>query len=347
MLQLAYRAYVDIDTIVNAATETRVLTGGRTGASVTKLTSGGESYVLKVLPTRTWRDDAMDSAPGGEAALWLGGVTNELPSPLGCAMVAADQAADGRWRMLMRDIASGIRPRGQFNVANERALLSAVAKLHATWWDHERLAELPVASAAGTTRVWADSLVALARNQTETAPAWVRAFLADVSPMTGLLPAFLDLLSPDDAAFYVNLAADRSWHAGLDAGPQTVVHGDLRRANISFGDAGAIDLIDWEFCARAPATTDLAWHWFLHFWAYPSDDVDPDDRGDLLELYLEQLQSELGHSIDREHFDRQWRLSWLRILVQLGYCMADISDPALAKQRSARAIAWARDIVGG
>ena len=35
------------------------LTGGRTGATVTRVATGAGSYVLKILEPRTWRDGAI------------------------------------------------------------------------------------------------------------------------------------------------------------------------------------------------------------------------------------------------------------------------------------------------
>jgi len=342
----------DIDSV-----SSEELTGGRTGASLTRLSAEGKGgrqrFVLKILPGEGWRDEALGGAPGGEAALWMSGVTRRLPQGVTCPTIDVSRRADdGAWCTLMHDVSDMIRGRGLFLDADERRLLRNIARLHAHYWQHADLPRLPLATLAGTTRIWAEPLVALngGSSRIEQAPSWVRHFLQDFQPMGFLLPPFLDLLGPVDADLYLKLAADLSWLELLAEHPATLVHGDLRRANIAFQEDGAVCLFDWEFAATAPASTDLAWHWFLHFWAYPPDDLPPSARDPLLAYYLDNLDEELGKPIDRDAFFRAWELSWLRILVQLGFCLADAvddSDPSSRKRvalRCAHALGWAREI---
>ena len=333
------------------------LTGGRTGAAVVRLDAlfrdGVErSYVQKTLPRDTWRDAAMESTPGAEVALFESGATRDLPEPLAPTMFAVDLAEDGAYRMWMHDVSAGIRPRGAFTDADERTLVEGVARLHAAYWDSPRLAELPLATMAGTTRIFAEPLVALAGGPAAvaTSPAWVRSFLDEFAPMGVYLPRFLELLGPDDADFFLHFVVERGWLRLLDDAPMTLVHGDLRRANISFGDDGTLRLIDWEFAARGPGATDLAWHWFLHFWAYPGDDRLPEEHDPLLDVYVAAVEAALGRAIDRPLFDRTWDVAWLRALSQLGYCLADpaVGDDVdsatieAVRGRCTRAIARAR-----
>ncbi|HEX9181831.1 MAG TPA: phosphotransferase, partial [Burkholderiales bacterium] len=169
----------------------------------------------------------------------------------------------------------------------------------------------------------------------------------DFTPLRTLLPTFLEMLEPIDADFLIQLASDRSWHRGLDVATPTLNHGDLRRANIAIAGA-RVTLIDWEFASRAPAACDLQWHWFLHFWAYPpGDGRSPEARAPLRDFYLAELESALGRPIDREAFERTWDLAWLRVMSMLGFCLADVPDPAApeARQRAKAAVALARAIL--
>ena len=43
----------------------------------------------------------------------------------------------------------------------------------------------------------------------------------------------------------------------------------------------------------------------------------------LLEHYVEKLRALLGPRFDRATFDRSWNLCWLKVFVQLGYCLID------------------------
>jgi hypothetical protein len=320
------------------------LTGGRTGARVIAIRPG---YVLKVLPRRTWRIAAMQAPEAGEGPLWLSGATRKLPAPVACPTVdVAVHADNDEWWMLMRDVSDGIRPRGAFTERDERSLLAAIARLHAHYWDGRNgLDALPLARVRGTTTAFAEP-VAFAAGRAQASADWVPRYVEDFAPLRMLLPTFLEMLGPNDADFFIRLAADRSWHRGLDEATPTLNHGDLRRANIAFaGDK--VTLLDWEFASRGPAACDLQWHWFLHFWAYPPDGRPPEAHAPLRDYYLAELESALGRPIHRDAFEQTWGLGWLRIMSMAGFCLADVPDPAApeARQRAKAAIALCRAIL--
>jgi hypothetical protein len=323
------------------------LTGGRTGARVIAIRPG---YVLKVLPRNNWRLAAMQAPDAGEGPLWLSGATRELPAPVACPTVdVAVHVANDEWWMLMRDVSDSIRARGTFTEPDERALLAAIARLHAHYWDGRNgLDGLPLAPARGATAAFAEP-VAFAAGRAEPSADWVPGFVEDFAPLRTLLPTFLEMLDPVDADFFILLASDRSWHRGLDDATPTLNHGDLRRANIAF-TGETVTLLDWEFAARAPAACDLQWHWFLHFWAYPPNDGRPPEaRAPLRDFYLAELEAVLGRRINREEFERTWDLGWLRSISTLGICLADTPDPTAteARHRAKAAITLARAILDG
>jgi len=320
------------------------LTGGRTGARVIAIRPG---YVLKVLPRNTWRVAAMQAPEAGEVPLWLSGATRELPAPVACPTIdVAVHADNDEWWMLMRDVSDGIRPRGAFAESDERGLLAAISRLHAHYWGGRNgLDRLPLARGRGITAAFAEP-IAFAAGRAQAPADWVPQYVEDFTPLR-LLPTFLDMLGADDADFYIRLTSDRSWHRGLDDATATLNHGDLRRANIAIAD-GEVTLLDWELASRAPAACDLQHHWFLHFWAYPpGDGLLPEARAPLRELYLAELEASLGEPIDREEFERTWGLAWLRVMSMLGFCLADVPDPAApeARRRAKAAIALARAIL--
>ncbi len=88
----------------------------------------------------------------------------------------------------------------------------------------------------------------------------------------------------------------------------------------------------------------------MHFWAYPSDDRAPDAHDPLKDFYLDALEREIGKPIDREAFEFAWDIAWLRIMVQLGYLLADVANDAdetkitRARSRSRAAVDLAREI---
>ena len=321
------------------------LTGGRTGARVIAIRPG---YVLKVLPRNTWRVAALQAPDAGEGPLWLSGATRELPAPVACPTVdVAVHADNDEWWMLMRDVSDGIRPRGAFTERDERVFLAALARLHAHYWGARNgLDKLPIAPVHGSTAAIAEPVAFLAGRAPPSAD-WVPRCVQDFMPLKVLLPTFLGMLEPADADFVIQVASDRTWHRELDNATPTLNHGDLRRANIAF-DGQTVALIDWEFAARAPAACDLQWHWFLHFWAYPpGDGLAPEARAPLRDFYLAEIEAALQRPIDREEFERTWDLAWLRAMSMIGFCLADVPDPAAphARQRAKAAVALARAIL--
>jgi len=139
------------------------------------------------------------------------------------------------------------------------------------------------------------------------------------------------VLGPTDGDFYLDLCEHRDrWLAPMTKLSQTLIHGDIRRANIAVLPSGTVSLFDWDFAVRAPATAELAWYWFLHFWCYPPNDgKPPEDRDHLKAYYVNRLEGALG-TLDRAEFDRAWDLSWLKVFAQLGFCLADplVGEPS-------------------
>ncbi len=308
-------------TPVEGRLETSELTGGRTGTRVTAIrpAEGGPRFVLKVIP----RERGLTRGLGndGEGAFWLAGTTRDLPDPLlNPTLDVALHEAEDAWWVLMDDLSPGIVPRDGWTSSHTRRLFEGLAALHATHWEDD--ASL-LGTLEGSTRVFVEPMVYVATGEARAPEPWVPR-VADEFPVPRLfLPTFLEVLGKRDAAFLI--AAGERWPdlvTALQAHPTTALHGDPRRANISFLD-GRVGLFDWELASRGPAAVDLTWHWFLHYWAYPPDDSHPDDRLWLREAYLDRLEELLGHPIDRERFGVAWDLGWLRVFLQLGFVLVD------------------------
>ena len=332
-----------------------VLTEGRMGAEVTALRSQeGADYVLKAQPVETWRARALGRPDGGEASLWMSGLTRDLPAPVSCPTVdvAIHEKRDEIW-MLMEDVGRGIRSRDAFNEEDSIRLLRALARLHARFWGKDdELSRHPLPDVAGPTEVFARPLLRLA-GRSEDAPEWTLRFLEDLSFINDFVERFFDPVGNHDADLLLQIAEDRRrWLGLLDREEQTLNHGDLRRANVAFiGDE--VVLLDWEFASRAPAACDLQWHWMMQLCAYPPDDNKSiTEREPVRDAYVEALESDLGGSIDRDGFDRAWDLAWLRVMVQIGFLLADplVGDSSpreaeAARMRCHHAMSLVRDIV--
>jgi len=304
--------------------EVTALTGGRQSNKVLSLKSrSAGAYVLKSLPRASWRDRIF-KVGNVEPALWAAGVTPDLPWPLKCPTIdlAYHAARDEHW-MLMDDVSQGIMGRGAYDEERLKRLFAALAGLHAKYWEKDALASLPLVSLEASVAYFAEPAAALGGRV--PADGWVKDVIDNFVVLKPLLPVFLETLGPTDAKFYLDLCQNRAdWVAALQTLPQTLVHGDVRRANIAPLATGAVSLFDWELASRAPAASDVTWYWFLQFWCYPpSDGLDVADREPLRERYVEWLKELLGPRFDRATFDRSWDLCWLKVFVQLGFCLID------------------------
>jgi hypothetical protein len=329
------------------------LDGGRISANVFSLKTEAGSFVLKRFVPEPWRIALFGSA-FNEPALWASGLTRSLPAPLSCPTIdVAFHHARGECWMLMVDVSAGVAPRGSFDERAFRLLLDGLARLHGHYWEQDAgLAALPVLTLDQHTAMFTDPCAAAGGRVEPT--GWVAEVLDKVFLFRTYVPALLDALSPADADFYLDLCQHRErWLAPLARLPQTLIHGDIRRANVAALPPSGISLFDWDFACRAPAAADLAWYWLLHFWCYPPNDrVAPEDREPLRAYYVRQLSEELGARLDLQALERAWELSWLKVLAQVGFRLADplvgkpsADDIARVRALCAKAIGKARRIV--
>lgn len=299
------------------------LTEGRVNAGISRLRTSNGSYVWKPIPRRSW--SAVSLGPGhGEAELWLAGATRDLPAPLHCPTIdVADHVEEDEWWMLMDDVSSGIWPPSHFDTDGIRRLLGGLARLHARWWEKDAdLARLPLPSLdASTGSIGRATLHAMRGGATE---GWVIEAVERTWVVRELAPIFLQTLDPADADFFLELCGNRApWVAALERLPPTLIHTDLRRANLSF-EGDRISVFDWERATRGPAGLDLHWFWFLRFWAYPPAGGHPLSHWDpLVDEYLERLEEALGHGVDRAAFRAGWDVGWIAVLTQIAWCLSD------------------------
>ena len=317
------------------------LDGGRISAGVFSLRSDAGPFVLKKFMPEPWRVALFGSA-FNEPALWMRGFTRNLPAPLSCPTIdVAFHGERGECWMLMDDVSHGVAPRGTFDEGAFRRLLDGLAALHARYWGREAETHaLPLLTLDQHAAMFTDPCAAA--GGCTGGPAWVPEVLDKVFLFRTYVPVLLDILGSADGEFYLNLCKHRErWLAPLSRLPQTVIHGDLRRANIAVLPS-CVSLFDWDFAAKAPAAADLAWYWFLHFWCYPPNDGRAVEEREPLKLYyMERLETAVG-GLDRTQFERAWDLSWLKVFAQVGFCLADPLVGAHSKEDVVRVRALCR-----
>jgi hypothetical protein len=325
--------------------EVERLDGGRVSRGVYALRSDAGAFVLKRCAAEPWRAELFGMTYN-EPALWLCGATRALPAPLACPTIdVAFDADHGECWMLMDDVSHGIAARGSFDEAACRRLLESVARLHARYWDRgDELAALPLLSLEQHARMFTAPCAAVGGRLEAT--GWIGQVLDTVTLFRTYVPVLLDVLGPADADFYLDLCQrPQRWLAPLGRAPQTLIHGDLRRANIALLPS-SVTLFDWDFASRAPAAADTAWYAFLHFWCYPPHDArTPAERESLLSYHRQCLAAELGRRFDEQAFERAWQLSWLKVFAQLAFCLVDPLVGTAAPEEVARARSTCRTAV--
>jgi hypothetical protein len=348
-LDLAYLrqalARAGLDEAVDSI-ETRPLTDGRSGAVVTgvRTVPGGHRLVHKAIKDGVGFHGALGGVHGGEGALWDSGVLAGLPAPLFWPVLDAERNDErGETWLLMDDVSEGILPPGSFDGGKFDRMLGGVAALHAAHWNDEAaLARAPLLDLLTTAQLFITPVVTRGRGAAPKSD-WER-WMIDSFVVGRYLPRFLDVVGPRAADDYLAMAEDHApWLRSLGRHEPTLLHNDLRRANISYLDDGRVALLDWERAARGPAAVDLCWLWFLQFWAYPPRVAhDPDAHR---AAYLARLDAALGRRVDREAFDHAWGLGWVLVMCELGFLLADVlhERPDLPADEAAQRIRVAKE----
>lgn len=299
--------------------------GSALGSRVVRLRCGATSYVVKVVPTSGWRSAL--GTRGGEAALWLGGVTRGLPPPVTCPVIDAshDPSTDVH-RLLMLDVAGEVRQRGALTTHDSERLFSSLAVMHARQSESSLRATGLLPRVSETLRLVTHAVLHLAGRRTATEP-WVHCMLDEVWGIRALVPLLLDVLGPRLADAYLDLAADQVWHARLDALPATLLHGDLHSDHIALGPTG-VQLLDWEFAAIGPAAIDLQQHCLLHHFCGPPDGTRSDETCTMLRgVYADAYDRAGGRPLDPGGVETAWKLGWIAALCRLGFRLAEPLSP--------------------
>lgn len=223
--------------------------GGFSGAGLERvLMDGGGSLVLK----RISRDDdwlmrASDDH-GRVQTLWQEGIFRRVPEAVDHAVVAVERDGDG-WLVFMRDVSTALFEEGMILSRPEsRQVLAAAAELHEAFWDDEpspglcRLADRYASLSPATAAREDPSLVVPGMLR----PGW---------------EAFAEIVAGDVSDGILAILERPSLLAEqLEARPCTLVHGDLKLANLGLR-GNRVVMLDWgSWTGFAPPAVELAWY---------------------------------------------------------------------------------------
>ena len=287
---------------------------GVSGARLERVTlADGRVLVEKAIDPRS---DWLMRATGDDGRafrLWRDGVFDRLPAGLDSAVEWVGERPEG-WTMVMRDVTEALVPAGRLlSRAQSRRVTTAVSELHRAFAGVavegmcplvDRLAFLTPAAVRGVSDHPLRELVL---------EGWSR--FAELAPANVGGPVLELLDRPGRLA------------AALGRHPRTLLHGDLKVANLGF-TASAVVLLDWgTLTTMGPAALDHAWYLAINGAAI--------DAG--LDDLLGDVRSALGPQ-DREALP----LALLAQLVLLGWekALGATSDDPETAQRERAGLTW-------
>lgn len=224
---------------------------GWSGASLTLLRRGPDRFVLKRDSlARDWIAQATSDGPIPREA-WFAAHGPPLPAPIRAPYL--DVGADGPdVGILMPDLTDVLFDwDAPISVEALDQVLDGLAELHTRpWADSESLQ-------AGHWCPIRERITLICRASLER-PSAARDAVGD-----RILPGWdaFDRLAPSAARELVNaLGADPSpLIDALARLPATLLHGDLKLANVGLDSDGMIDLVDWQMVSVAPVAVELGW----------------------------------------------------------------------------------------
>ena len=224
---------------------------GWSGASLTLLRRADDrSFVLKRDSlARDWIAQATADGPILREA-WFGAFGPSLPAPIRAPHLGAGIDGDG-FGILMPDLTAELFDwETPISVAALDRVLAAMAALHEHQWAATDLDGGP----------WCplqERVTLICRASLER-PGPARSAVAD-----RLLPGWneFDRLASAEARDLVNGLGKRPdpLLAALGRLPSTLLHGDLKLANVGIAPDGRIDVVDWQMVMVAPVAIELGW----------------------------------------------------------------------------------------
>ena len=228
---------------------------GATHRRLVVVSHSGETrcYVLKLCdPAREWTAIRTGDRAGREWSLLaeraLDGVWDVFVSPYVAYAVEGDRSG-----LLMEDLGAHVFPDVREPIArsHEDELLTALARLHARFWDSPALSTSWLGRASSTSEIILPTV------------------LDDIAALALMPPALRERLRLGWDAALTRVSARAAdmlrcparvvQEAWADL-PQTLLHGDVKVANFATLPGRGVAAFDWALVGVGPSTTDLGWY---------------------------------------------------------------------------------------
>jgi hypothetical protein len=279
----------------------------------------GSTVVIKHADARQdWIMQATGDA-GRVAGLWADGIFNRLPANIDHATLDVTPGPGGAV-VVMRDVSAQLFDDASPTPAQRHDVLVAVAAMHTALADQH------------TTH-----LCGLGAYLAFLSPSVCAQFAKDHSvPRLALegWARFRELVPDDVVALIDSVHADPEWlAAALLERPSTLVHGDLKLANLGADGARAV-VLDWgTLTTWAPPAVDFAWYLAINAAASG--------------LGLDELRDEIRTAQGARHDPAAEALALVGAFAQLGWekALGATSDDPIVAARECAGLTWWSDAV--
>lgn len=275
---------------------------GWSGARLTLVERGPERFIFKRLPPDGgWIGAATRDGPVPREA-WLAAHGPVLPEPLSAPYLGAGREPDGGSAIVMPNLSATLLPwdRPVSAEALDR-VLGGIAALHdrppagigipdEPWWSCPLRERVTLISRRSLERP-GPARDAVGARILPGWDAWDRR----------ATPAARDLIASLDAAPEPLVGALRSL-------PRTLLHGDMKLANVGLAADGSVQLVDWQMALVGPIAVELGWLLVSNVAALP---IRP---ADVLERYRRVVRDGGGAA-----WQRQSDLAWVVGLLLRGW----------------------------
>jgi hypothetical protein len=262
---------------------------GWSGASLSLLRrGGGDRFILKRDSlARDWIAQATNDGPILREA-WFAAHGPSLPSPIRAPYLGASVDGD-EFGILMPNLTGVLFDwDAPISVAELDRVLSGLAKFHGYPWS------VPDVLEPGPWCPIPERLTLICRASLER-PGPARDAVGG-----RILPGWdaFDRRAPFEIGQLIHsLGEDPSpLVTALATMPSTLIHGDLKLANVGIASDGSINLVDWQMVSVAPVAVELGWFLVSNVASLP---LPPDQ-------ILERYASKLEYSIADAEADRRW-----------------------------------------
>jgi hypothetical protein len=292
-------------------------------------------FIIKRLRRdKDWVMEATNDDHWRSITVWQQGLLDHLPPEIDHGIVACSVDEDG-YAIMMRNVSQDLLPEDETLAETDNAfVLEALAALHAAFWEDNRLYNQRL-SLCKPEDFFAHTSVTRARRMAQKNPSFVLDLIIEGRR---LIPKFVDT---DMAELMYDLVHDpTSLCTALERYPQTLVHSDVRKANLGLerGKRPRLIVLDWARQTRTVPAVDLIYYLISISWSrFPI----PFEKN--IDLYRQQLAQRLGERFDESWWQPQLELSLLGTFSTMACFMAweaQHSDDASSREHNRANLQW-------